>query len=105
MFYRICVLFSVPADIVFVNSACGNAVNEGGSCILTCEPTGGNPHDYTYEWRFKQKYTKLFQVLTGQTSSELTLQSVDYSDAGTYECRVTNLGGESSGTANLDIHC
>ena len=80
-------------------------MNENSSCTLTCAASGGNPQDYAYEWRFRRKFFDNFQVLTGHNSPELILQSVDYSDAGTYECTVTNIGGESSGSADLYVNC
>ena len=97
---------SDPADDVSVNAAtCSGLLNPGDDCTLTCMASGGNPQDYSYAWRFKHMYEDRFEAVTGATSAEFLLQSAMDSDAGMYECMVTNAGGVSSAALDINVNC
>ena len=99
------VLFSDPADTVSVTATRGGVLNPGDDCTLTCSPSGGNPENYSYRWRFKHVSRDSYQALTGATSADFLLQSAADSDVGTYECIVTNAGGMALGGINISIIC
>ena len=97
--------FSDQPDSVVV-SLCNNVVNEGLNCRLTCAASGGNPQTYSYQWRFQYKFSSSYQAVSGETSSGLLLRSVSYTDAGSYQCVVSNAAGEmESDSILLDVNC
>ena len=97
-------VFLVPPDVT-VSSLCGAVVNEGSDCRLTCAASGGNPQTYTYQWRFQYKFSSSYRSLSNETDTELLLQSARYTNAGTYQCIVTNTGGSVSDTIVLNVNC
>ena len=68
---------------------CGDDVNEGEDCELTCQPLFSTPSNYVFEWQFKYKFTRSFQISTlGSTANPhiALLSAVDYRRSGTYRC-------------------
>ena len=99
-----CCCYLVPPDVA-VSSLCGAVVNEGNDCRLTCAASGGNPQTYSYQWRFQYKFSSSYQVVSGDTNSDLLLRSVSYTHAGYYSCVATNgVGERESSTALLNIN-
>ena len=96
--------FLVPPDVT-VSSLCGAAVNEGSNCRLTCAASGGNPQTYSYQWRFQYKFSSSHQAVSGEIDETLSLQSVSYTDAGSYSCVVTNAAGSWSSEILININC
>ena len=96
---------SDPPD-VNISSSCRPTLTEGDDSRLTCTASGGNPQTYTYQWRFKYNFDNSYRALSGETNSELSLRSLNYTNAGSYRCIVVNgAGGRDSKSISLNINC
>ena len=93
-----CVCIS-PAPPVVDLTADRLLVGEGGTVILTCNVTSGNPKSYTYMWT----HVTSSEVLTGATSSTLTLSGVTMDSVGTYRCAVTNGIGTGMDSITIEL--
>ena len=69
-------------------------VGEGGTLILTCNVTRGNPMSFTYAWTHVTSAEMLTEI-----NDTLTLSGFSMSNAGMYRCEVNN----SVGTGNDSI--
>ncbi|XP_064642017.1 titin-like [Lineus longissimus] len=80
-------------------SSAPTTVREGGSVILTCEASGGNPTVYTYIWYYKRTQ------IPDLTSREYRILSIQYTEAGDYHCRVVNYspGGIADASAKINV--
>ena len=98
--------FATDPPTVQASHSCGD-VNEGEDCTLTSLATGGNPNSgFTYQWTFQRKFeSSAPQVLAGETSSALLLESVTHMSAGQYHCDVSNEGGTANDDVTLNVNC
>ena len=80
-------------------------MNEGNDCSLTCVASGGNPQAYSYQWRFQYKFSSSYEAVNGTSSEMLLLRSVEDTDAGSYQCVVTNAGGSARSSVMLNVNC
>ena len=72
-------------------------VGEGGTLILTCNVTCGNPKTYTYVWTHVGGAGTL-----AETSDTLTLSGFTLSDMGMYRCEVNNAAGTGMDTITIE---
>ena len=73
-------------------------VGEGGTLILTCNVTRGNPMSYTYVWTHVGGAGTL-----AETSDTLTLSGFTMSDMGMYRCEVTNAAGTGMDSITIEF--
>ena len=73
-------------------------VGEGGTLILTCSVTRGNPMSYTYIWTHVGGAGTL-----SETSDTLTLFGFTLSDMGMYRCEVTNDVGTGMDSITIEF--
>ena len=73
-------------------------VGEGGTLILTCSVTCGNPMSYTYVWTHVDGAGTL-----AETSDTLTLSGFTMSDMGMYRCEVTNDAGTGMDSITIEL--
>ena len=73
-------------------------VGEGGTLILTCNVTRGNPMSYTYVWTHVGGAGTL-----AETSDTLTLSGFTMSDMSMYRCEVTNDAGTGMDSITIDF--
>ena len=73
-------------------------VGEGGTLILTCNVTRGNPMSYTYVWTHVGGAGTL-----AETSDTLTLSGFAMSDMGMYRCEVTNDAGTGMDSITIEL--
>ena len=81
--------FAAPPPVITVQPLDQTVVN-GGTATFTVVATSGTA--LSYQW-YKDGLLILNQLLTGQTSSTLTLNNVGDSDVGHYFVEVMNAGG------------
>lgn len=86
---------SILSDASIVTPLSPQSVVAGGSAVFTVAANGTAP--LTYEWR------RDGVVLTGENQATLTLPNVQAANAGTYEVRVSNLGGTATSQAVLTV--
>ena len=73
-------------------------VGEGGTLILTCNVTRGNPMSYIYVWTHVDGTGTL-----GENSDTLTLSGFAMSDMGMYRCEVTNDAGTGMDSITIEL--
>ena len=73
-------------------------VGEGGTLILTCNVTRGNPMSYMYVWTHVGGAGTL-----AETSDTLTLSGFTMSDIGMYRCEVTNDAGTGMDSTTIEL--
>ena len=73
-------------------------VGEGGTLILICNVTHGNPMSYTHIWTHVGGAGTL-----AETSDTLTLSSFTMSDMGMYRCEVTNAAGTEMDSITIEF--
>ena len=73
-------------------------VGEGGTAIMTCNVTRGNPMSYTYVWTHVGGAGTL-----AETSDTLTLSGFAMSDMGIYSCSVTNDAGTGMDSITIEF--
>ena len=81
-----------PDEVRIIGS---NIVARGSDVLFRCSNMGGVDNSYT--WLMDNV------VLPGETSTSLTLLSVDATHGGNYSCVVTNIAGSSAATVDLFI--
>ena len=69
-----------------------SVVKEGESLTITCSVSGTEPHSANIAWFKNKQPVPQKRVFTSAFRSELKLDNVSKSDAGDYECRVTDFG-------------
>ena len=73
-------------------------VGDGGTLILTCSVTRGNPMSYTYVWTHVGGAGTL-----AETSGTLTLSGFAMSDMGVYRCEVNNSVGTGMDSITIEL--
>ena len=73
-------------------------VGEGGTAIVTCTVTRGNPMSYTYVWT----HVTSAEMLT-ETTNTLTLSGFTTSDMGVYRCEVTSAAGTGMDSITIEF--
>ena len=72
-----------------------NTVELGSTTTLTCSALGTAPLEY--QWRHNGT------IIPPAKSTTYTVSSVEFRDAGTYTCAVSNWADESSETYTLNV--
>ena len=73
-------------------------VGDGGTLILTCSVTRGNPMSYTYVWTHVGG-----AGILAETSDTLILSGFTMSDMGMYRCEVTNDVGTGMDSITIEF--
>ena len=73
-------------------------VGGGGTLILMCSVTRGNPMSYAYVWTHVGGAGTLAEI-----SDTLTLSGFTMSDVGMYRCEVTNAVGTGMDSITIEL--
>ena len=79
-------------------------VMEGSELVLNCD-INSNPRATILPWKFIGKYDKPENQTWSAKDTELRIENILYTDAGTYICTARNEYGQSDGQIRVDVHC
>ena len=82
-------------------TALPDSIPVGGSGVLVCEATGGQPATYTFTWSDGAGETVTTGVTTSGGQSNLTISDAGDDSFGTYTCTVSSVYWNATGTGNI----